>query len=77
MSIVSESEKERIKLTANALDRASTACLTVGLFAPAAAAWFAPSQPWSDFEHMASGCVIWILAAYALHFAARGALREL
>jgi hypothetical protein len=75
---MSEAERvERIKLTANALDRASTACLTVGFFAPAATAWFAPSQPLAAFEHMATGCVIWIVGAYALHYAARGALKEL
>lgn len=33
-------QNERTKLTANALDRASTACLTVGALGPAAASLY-------------------------------------
>lgn len=59
MSLV---ENERTKLLANALDRASTACVTVGLLAPIAAVIYGASgtavTPWT----FALGGVIWLLA---------------
>ncbi|WIJ24379.1 hypothetical protein [Devosia sp. RR2S18] len=68
MSLV---ENERTKLLANALDRASTACVTVGLLAPIAAVIYGASgtavTPWT----FALGGVIWLLAAVALHLGAR------
>lgn len=39
MSVV---HNEQTKYIANAFDRASTSCLTVGAFAPIAAAFYAP-----------------------------------
>jgi uncharacterized membrane protein len=57
MSLV---ENERTKLLANALDRASTACVTVGLLAPIAAVIYGASgtavTPWT----FALGGVIWL-----------------
>lgn len=68
MSLV---ENERTKLLANALDRGSTACVTVGLLAPIAAVIYGASgtavTPWT----FALGGVIWLLAAVAPHLGAR------
>jgi hypothetical protein len=65
---------ERLKLLAGALDRASTACLTVGAIAPLASLMFgtgalAMAPPW-----VAAGASSWLLAAAALHLFAREAL---
>ena len=63
---------ERTKLLANALDRASTACLAVGVLGqalslpPADRLWVSLLSP--------AG---WILAALGLHFAARHVLGRL
>jgi hypothetical protein len=67
---------ERSKLLANALDRASTACLAVGVFGPIAAAYYGPlgSTPvWVVMVGVAS----WGSAALFLHVEGRGALRSL
>ena len=76
MSLVAN---ERTKLAANALDRASTACLTVGVATPLAA-WFyniggfgAATSP----AALAPGILGWILAASALHIIAQMLLRRL
>lgn len=60
---------ERTKLTANALDRASTACFAVGALGqafnviPVASAWLGFAS-----------VLVWTLAAYGLHLAARRVL---
>ena len=76
MSLVAN---ERTKLVANALDRASTACLTVGVATPLAA-WFyniggfgVTASPVS----LAPGIGGWILAAFVLHLIAQLLLRRL
>ncbi len=73
MSLV---HNEQTKLTANALDRASTACLTVGVLGPGAAALYglgtAAGAAW-----IALGAVLWLAAAAMLHSMARRTLRSL
>lgn len=70
---------ERTKLTANALDRASTACLTVGALGPAVASLYglggggAPSHG----VLIAIGSIFWLTAAAVLHFMARSVLGRL
>jgi hypothetical protein len=64
-------ENERTKLLANALDRASTACVTVGLLAPIAALLYGATG--TAISPVAFGliCAIWIFAAGTLHLIAR------
>lgn len=68
---------EQTKLLANALDRASTACLTIGLLAPTAAAIYTTSPGFRIGSTIIIGAVIWILVASMLHYAARRILRRL
>lgn len=70
---------ERIKLTANALDRASTACLTVGALGPAAASLYGLGQaaPPSHGVLIAVGSLFWLAAAGVLHLMARKVLGRL
>lgn len=70
-----DADVERTKLLANSLDRVSTACLTVGVFAPLAAAYFSPPAALevSTSALIASVCV-WFLSALGLHLAARNVL---
>lgn len=71
--------RERVKLTASALDRASTSCFTVGVATPAVG-WFldvgqmaSRNSPW-----LMSGMIaFWSLAAIWLHLEARRHLRGL
>jgi hypothetical protein len=67
---------ERTKLVANALDRASTACVAVGILAPVAATLAGTGSALRAPAFIApfSG---WILAALALHFVARRILGRL
>jgi len=51
---------ETLKLQANALDRASTACLTVGVLAPVAAATYNLSATRMDISVFVIGAVIWL-----------------
>ncbi|PWE56751.1 hypothetical protein DEM27_10335 [Metarhizobium album] len=68
---------ERTKLLANALDRASTACLTVGVFAPIAAALYSATSSISATPVFIVGAVCWIFTAVVLHISARHILRRL
>jgi hypothetical protein len=68
---------ERTKLVANALDRASTACLTVGVFAPIAAAIYTSIGTGPATLTFVIGAVCWIFAAMVLHMSARYVLRRL
>jgi len=63
---------EQTKLTANALDRFSTAFLAVGVLGQVFS--LAPSQ-----EHWLRllSIIVWLFAAFALHLAARRFLRNL
>jgi hypothetical protein len=67
---------ERTKLLANALDRASTACLTVGVFAPIAAALYSVNN-YVSVGIFLIGAVVWIFSALVLHISARHILRKL
>lgn len=64
---------ERTKLLANALDRASTACVAAGLIGP-----FVASMNGNGPLHLsyaaALSTLVWISAAVTLHFAARHVL---
>lgn len=70
---------EQTKLLANTLDRASTACVALGVFGPAAAYLYGSSEPdWSTPNwRFVIGPLIWLIAAVLLHLAARFALRSL
>ncbi|NKN36806.1 hypothetical protein HFC70_10620 [Agrobacterium sp. a22-2] len=65
---------ERTELLANALDRASTACIAAGLIGPAVGianhSATAPALSWAPLL----GTVIWLFAAIALHLFARRVL---
>ena len=64
-------ENERTKLLANALDRASTACVTVGLLAPLAAFIYgATASSMTPLAYLMCA-VSWIVAALTLHISAR------
>lgn len=70
---------ERAKLLANALDRASTACVTVGILGPTAAPLDGPGatlQPRNDGFYAASA-IMRLLTARLLHGIARLALGTL
>jgi len=67
---------ERIKLSAGAIDRLSTACIAAGFIAPAVSlangqVVLALSTP------LALSTATWLLAALALHFTARYVLGKL
>jgi hypothetical protein len=75
---MARASEEKIKLVANALDRASTACLAVGVIAPLAAAFY-NIDPAHRSENLILilGTVIWFTAAVALHWLARRTLGKL
>jgi hypothetical protein len=58
---------ERTKLLANSIDRASTSCVTVGVFAPGAAAIYTVSGTVVSSSIFLIGTAIWLFAAIALH----------
>ena len=74
MSVI---HNEQTKLLANALDRASTACLTVGVLAPIAAALYAASGVFTMSAIVIASPLVWIFAAVVLHMSARRILRSL
>jgi hypothetical protein len=63
---------ERIKLMANALDRVSTVCLTVGFAAPIGN-WMCGGMQVS-LPHLLAGGYVWICVAAGLNNAARRTL---
>ena len=72
-------EIEKTKLVANALDRASTACFTVGVVTPIAGFVYNIGGIRSSIslEYLGLGLCGWIVAAFALHLAARRILSGL
>ena len=69
---------ERLKLLANALDRASTACLAVGVFGPAVAVLYSvqgAAELTGSF--LALGSTLWLVGAAVLHLLAQFALGRL
>ena len=69
-------DNERTKLLANALDRASTASLAVGVFGPIAVTLYNAGGPFADDRAiiLAVGSALWLTAAVALHLVARAVL---
>jgi hypothetical protein len=73
-----EVEREQTKLFANALDRASTACLAVGVLTPISAVFFAiPGYSTTPIWVVEFGVGAWMLCTLALHLMAMRALRGL
>ena len=68
-------DNERTKLTANALDRASTACLAVGIFAPLGGLTQGLANP--PPLSVALAFAGWFCCAIVLHIGARRLLRGL
>jgi len=70
---------EPIKLLANALDRASTPCFTVGIATPLAGYIYNVGGLRASLTalQLSIGLFTWIGAALALHFGARRALKGL
>ena len=60
---------ERTKLLANALDRASTAALVVGVFGPVSGFLYGTVPPSAGLA-VAIGSVIWLIGAAVLHYLA-------
>jgi hypothetical protein len=72
-----EALREKKKLLANNLDRASTSCLTLGVFGPLAAAYFnLPGISGSQWNFVI-GATCWGLASLALHHGAQLTLDDL
>jgi hypothetical protein len=67
----------RTTLTANWLDRAGTAAITIGVVAPLAAAVFGYGSPPLSTAQLALGVIFWFLTGVALHLVARLLLRRL
>lgn len=65
---------ERTKLLANALDRASTACVTVGILAPSASALYVGVHGGVSVGTLATAFFAWSFSALVLHLAARRVL---
>lgn len=76
---MSDIANERTKLLANVLDRASTACFTVGVAAPLAARVGSAGGIRQTAEPLAltTGAFGWLLACLLLHIGARRALGRL
>jgi cytochrome c biogenesis protein CcdA len=72
-------EVERTKLIANAYDRASTACFTVGIATPIAAFVYNVSGFRSaiGYGEMALSLAGWLIVAFGLHLLARQVLKRL
>jgi len=64
---VSLIHNERLKLRANALDRASTACLAIGFLSPMVAFMYGMGAAGTSRLILAVGSAIWLSAAVALH----------
>ena len=76
MSLV---ENERIKLLANAFDRASTACVTVGIATPLAGYIYNVSgfRETISYATMALSLAGWLVGAISLHLFASRILKRL
>jgi hypothetical protein len=73
---VSDRNKEQIKLRANALDRASTACLTVGVLAPFAASLYTGGNN-ADGWKLLIATILYLGIALLLHHLALSVLEDL
>jgi hypothetical protein len=70
-------QNERTKYVANAFDRASTSCLTVGVFAPIAASIYTSASAQISALAFVGGVVCWLFAAAVLHSLGKLVLRRL
>jgi len=70
-------QNERTKLFANALDRASTACVAVGILAPVATLLSGAAAAHPRPLPLLGSFSAWTLAALALHLLARRILLRL
>lgn len=70
---------ERTKLLANALDRASTAALAVGVLGPIVGFTFGDTATAATLplSTLALSTILWLAIAFVLHLAARTALGRL
>jgi multisubunit Na+/H+ antiporter MnhG subunit len=67
---------ERIKLTASAIDRASTASLAVGVFGPVASTIYTDeSTKHANLGMISLSAFIWLSVAVGLHLLARSRLK--
>ena len=66
---MTDGEKEQIKLKANALDRASTACFAAGLLTPLANVLYNGSANPSSFTLVLSAMAYLVIALCLHHFA--------
>ena len=78
MTDLTIAEVEQTKLLANAFDRASTACITVGIVTPLAAMLYGIGNVALRFGFAVIGYLSgWLLLALFLHYLARMTLRRL
>ncbi|WP_105374243.1 hypothetical protein [Neorhizobium huautlense] len=78
MGALNPAEVEQTKLLANAFDRASTACVTVGIVTPLAGYLYNfPNFNAISGGRMAVYLAGWLLSAVLLHYMARRILRRL
>lgn len=78
MSRLDAAEIEQTKLLANAFDRTSTACITVGIVTPMAAMIYGLGGNAVQFGYaVLSYFGGWLTIAIALHYMARRILRKL
>ena len=68
---------ERIKLGAAALNTLATASVTVGVLAPATAAFHGLSAPTAPAWELALGAAVWVSFAGGLHYGAQRLLGRL
>ena len=78
MTDLNPAEIEQTKLLANAFDRTSTACITVGIVTPVAAMIYGIGNVGIQFGFAVIGYVMgWLAIAVFLHYLARLTLRRL
>ncbi|MBU1316745.1 MAG: hypothetical protein KJ947_02005 [Alphaproteobacteria bacterium] len=78
MTRLNPAEVEQTKLLANALDRTSTACVTVGVVTPIAALLYGIGPTAVQLGLAVLGYFLgWLMIAVFLHYMARRVLRKL
>ena len=78
MNSLNSAEIQQTKLLANAFDRASTACFTVGIATPLAGYGYSIAAfSTVSAAQLISGLTGWLFSAVGLHYVARLTLRRL
>ncbi|WJH40834.1 hypothetical protein N7E02_09765 [Aliirhizobium terrae] len=78
MGDLNAAEIEQTKLLANAFDRASTACFTLGVVTPLAGYGYSVTAFASiPASQMLTGIASWFFTAIGLHYVARRTLKRL